>query len=370
MASLPPFPPPKRFIRVTFETMNIAQAKSIPIGSYLESQGHRPDKTRQGGRELWFHSPIRDGDQTPSFKVDTVKNIWYDHGAAMGGTIIDLVTAQYACSVRDALRHLEKTGLGLHPRQFQGSCKSPSSAAESPLSASPYSGLPTLQQALPSTLESPHSGAQGANRERAAGQKEKNSAESAVNPERKTAFELIASRLITHPALLQYLTQRGIDHDVARRYLSEIDFKGPQSAGIYFALGYPAGDGFEVRNARFKGFVGTGKAVSFHDKPEATRLQIFEGFMDLLSYLSADQPAQPVGAVLVLNSTNLWQRALSYINDPRFSEVRLYLDNDAAGDAATRNLFERAQTPSKLADMRGYYQGYEDLNDWLMGSRP
>ena len=45
--------------------------------------------------------------------------------------------------------------------------------------------------------------------------------------------------------------------------------------------------------------------VTFHDKPEATPLQVFEGFMDYLSYLSKDKPSQPVGAVLELNSTNL-----------------------------------------------------------------
>jgi len=177
---------------------------------------------------------------------------------------------------------------------------------------------------------------------------------------------LVSSGPLQHPALLQYLTKRGIDHDIARQYLSQIDFKAPQGAGKYFSLGYPSGDGFEARNALFKGFVGTGKAVTFHDKPGATRLQIFEGFMDFLSYLSKDQPAQPVGAVLVLNTTNLWLRALPYINDPRFEEVRLYLDNDDAGDAATRKIFENAQTPSKLADMRSYYEGYEDLNAWLL----
>jgi hypothetical protein len=111
-------------------------------------------------------------------------------------------------------------------------------------------------------------------------------------------------------ALLQYLTKRGIDHDIARQYPSQIDFKAPQSAWSYFALGHPAGEGFEARNALFKGFIGIGKAVTFHDKPEATWLQIFEGFMDFLSYLSKDKPSQPVGAVLVLNSTNLWRRAL------------------------------------------------------------
>jgi hypothetical protein len=91
--------------------------------------------------------------------------------------------------------------------------------------------------------------------------------------------------------------------------------------------------------------------------------------MDFLSYLSKDQPSQPVGAVLVLNTTNLWRRALPFIADPRFQEVRLYLDNDAAGDAATRKLFENAQTPSKLVDMRSYYEGYDDLNAWLLSRK-
>jgi hypothetical protein len=104
------------------------------------------------------------------------------------------------------------------------------------------------------------------------------------------AFELVASRPLQHPALLQYLTKRGIDHDIARAYLSEIDFKAPHSAGKHFSLGHPSGDDFEARNALFKGFLEIGETVTFHDMPTATRLQAFEGFMDFLSYLSQDKP--------------------------------------------------------------------------------
>ena len=313
--------------------MNIAQAKCIPIGAYLERQGLQHQKTRQGGRELWYHSPIRDGDENPSFKVDTVKNIWFDHGVAHGGNIIDLVREICACDVRDALRHLEQTRL--------------------------YS--PALSAPITSAGKS-HGGSHrfeaSSGKLAAEGEKEKSG-----------AFELVTQRPLQHPALLQYLTKRGIDHDIAREYLREIEFKGPQSAGKYFSLGYPSGDGFEARNALFKGFVGTGKAVTFHDKPGATRLQVFEGFMDFLSYLSKDKPAQPVGAVLVLNTTNLWPRALPFLNDRRFEEIRLYLDNDVAGDVATRKLFEYVNDSSKLADMRSYYAGYEDLNAWLLGRK-
>ena len=178
---------------------------------------------------------------------------------------------------------------------------------------------------------------------------------------------MVASRPLQHPALLQYLTKRGIDHDIARAYLSETDFKAPHSVGRYFYLGYPSGGDFEARKALFMGFVRIGKTVTFHDMPNATRLQVFEGFMDFLSYLSQDTQTQPIGAVLVLNSTNLWQRALPYIDDPRFEEVRLYLDN--AGTAATRKLFELVKTNSNLAEMRNPYEGYDDLNAWLLGQK-
>jgi hypothetical protein len=63
------------------------------------------------------------------------------------------------------------------------------------------------------------------------------------------------------------------------------------------------------------------------------------------------------------------ETCLPYINDPRFAEVRLYLDNDDAGSAASRKLFEHAQDAAKLVDMRSYYAGYEDLNAWLLGRK-
>ncbi|MGH1447707.1 MAG: toprim domain-containing protein [Cognatishimia sp.] len=313
--------------------MNIAQAKCIPLKAYLERQGITATKARQGGRELWYHSPIRQDDENPSFKVDTIKNLWFDHGAATGGNIIDLVRELCSCDVRDALQHLEKTGL------YSPALSKPSiSAGTSRGAARQLTATPGIQVAE--------------------GEKEKT-----------RAFELVSQGPLEHPALLQYLTKRGIDHDIARAYVRQIDFKAPQSAGNYFALGYPSGDGFEARNALFKGVVGTGKSVTFHDNPSRPLLQVFESFMDFLSYLSVDRPTQPAGAVLVLNSTNLWQRALPYINDPRFREVRLYLDNDDAGDAATRKLFENADDRSRLADMRSYYEGYEDLNAWLLGEK-
>ena len=91
--------------------MRADQARTIPIDRYLDAQGIKPARARMGGRELWYSSHLRQGDKTPSFKIDTLKSLWYDHGLGQGGNIIDLVTHLCACDVRDALHHLERTGL-------------------------------------------------------------------------------------------------------------------------------------------------------------------------------------------------------------------------------------------------------------------
>ena len=91
--------------------MRADQAKTIPIDKYLEHLGHKPANVRSGGRELFYHSPIREGDSTPSFKVDTVINKWFDHGISRGGNTLDLVIELSRCSVRDALQILDRTNL-------------------------------------------------------------------------------------------------------------------------------------------------------------------------------------------------------------------------------------------------------------------
>ena len=309
-------------------SMRADQARTIPIDVYLERRGVSPAKTRQGGRELWYHSPIRDGDVTPSFKVDTGKNVWFDHGIVRGGNIIDLVREFYQCNVSQALAVLESTGL--YSPHFSTSRSA----------ASPAPAQFRLQE----------------NRA-PAGEKEK-----------AVAFELVEQGPLKHPALLQYLELRGINLDIAQEYLSQISFRTPGGLGTYFSLGYPAGTGFEARNAKFKGFVGTGKDISVHDKPEARLLQVFEGFMDFLTYLTLKKTPVAEGTVIVLNSTNLWRRALPYIDDPRFEEVRLYLDNDDAGNAATKAFLEHAGL-ERLADMREHYAGADDLNAWHLARR-
>jgi hypothetical protein len=59
---------------------------------------------------------------------------------------------------------------------------------------------------------------------------------------KSVGLELVDFKPLEHPALLQYLTKWGIDHDIARQHFSQIDFKAPQGTWSYFALS-PCGRG-------------------------------------------------------------------------------------------------------------------------------
>ena len=74
--------------RSRFERMNIKQAKQIPLEEFLERLGYKP--SRRSGSQLWYLSPLR-AEDTPSFKINQHRNLWYDFGTGEGGDILDLV---------------------------------------------------------------------------------------------------------------------------------------------------------------------------------------------------------------------------------------------------------------------------------------
>jgi len=305
--------------------MRADQAKTIPVDSYLESQGVTPRNARKGGRELWYISPIRSTDKNPSFKVDTILNCWYDYGVDLGGNTLDLAIKMLNDStVSQALHHLDRTGL-----------------------YSPYRN---------------HSPARPLKRSSTLGTT-KNSKTAPKTKRENQALELLKSQDLTHPALLQYLEQRGIDLDTAHAYASQIDFKHPLSGSTYFALGFPSGDGYEARNALFKGFVGMKKDITVLQHPDSSLLLVFEGFMDFLTYLTIKKLKAHPATTIILNSGNMKARALPYLQDIRFSKIQLFLDNDPVGES-TVSFFSNAVEGDHLEDMRGHYPNCSDLNEW------
>lgn len=88
--------------------MDIEQVKRNDIRAFLAQAGITPVKeTPTGGM---YFSPLRK-ENTASFHVDYTKNLWYDHGAGVGGSIIDLVMHMYKTDFLGALCYLEASDL-------------------------------------------------------------------------------------------------------------------------------------------------------------------------------------------------------------------------------------------------------------------
>lgn len=321
--------------------MRASDARDIPIPRYLECEGIRPAKMRNGGRELWYTSPIRSDDKTPSFKVDTVLNVWYDHGLAEGGTLIDLVCQLKSVTVSDALAILDKTGLG-PPTQRR-------------------TDAPRLFR-VSSTTNTKEPVARGA-----AGEKEKEGTADS------SAFNIVSVRDLGHPALIDYLRSRAIDDVIGRSFLKEVYYAPKNGIGRYFALGFPSGQGFDARSRTFKGFIGAGKDISIisgkrGEEKDRRAVAVFEGFMDYLSLLTHRGTNALREDAIILHSIALKRRTTAALKAGEYSTVSLYLDHDDAGRMAT-NFFMAEMGRDNTIDASDLYAGYKDLNERLVANR-
>jgi len=325
---------------LTGDAMRASQAREIPISRYLEIEGMRPASVRNGGRELWYSSPIRSGDSTPSFKVDTVLNVWYDHGLAQGGTLIDLVCELKSVTVSEALTIIDATGLG--PQTHRGT------NAQRLFTPSDMSVIVPVRDA-------------------AAGEKEKEQGRGG-----SSAFEILSVHDVRHPALLDYLKTRAIDRVIGCKMLKEVSFAPKSGVGRFFALGFACGQGYDARSAIFKGFLGTGKDISViagtgDPECDVREVAVFEGFMDYLSLLTLKRTNALKADAIILHSAALKRRASAAIKAGTYQRVSLYLDHDDAGRATTKFLI--AETGRDNAtDASALYAGYKDLNERLVAT--
>ncbi len=280
----------------------IKEIKSIPLAAFLSRLGHEP-AVRKGTR-LWYRSPLRQ-EQTPSFKVDTVLNCWYDFGLGKGGNIIDLAAELYQST---DLRHLMRCIANSYP-------------------------VPSVQ-----TVASyyPHR-------------------HSAPSMER---FEFVP---LEHRALVAYLQERGIPAHIAKAKCKEAHYS--VNGKPYFAVAFEnVSGGWELRNRYFKGCRGR-KDISYlpwsRDGP-STECAVFEGFIDYFSALALDIIS---GAdAIILNSVVNVNKAVPYLKD--YTTINCYLDNDNAGQTALAEL--TAIYGSAVIDRSTLYSEFNDLNDFLV----
>ena len=279
--------------------MQLHDIKQIPIVDYLAQTGYKPKLTK--GVNYWYCSPLR-SELTPSFKVNVERNQWYDFGTGDHGDIIDLVCALQHCSTAEAMRRLSA---------LKGVRLAPSFS---------FGGITPLRSQAPS-------------------------------------MELISVQAVKHPKLLLYLTERGLHPSDASPFLSEIYYK--VSEKCFFALGFPndAG-GWELRNPYFKGCFAP-KAISTIKGTDSHKLQLFEGFMDFLSWRKLHPEGQADS--IMLNSLTLLPKLIPSLH--AYTMIESLLDNDEAGDRVTKQLID-AGLPVK--DIRACYAPYKDINEYLI----
>ncbi len=279
--------------------MHLHDIKQVSIVDYLAQTGYKPKLIK--GVNYWYCSPLR-AELTPSFKVNAERNQWYDFGTGDHGDIIDLVCALQHCSTADAMRRLAT---------LKGVQLAPSFS---------FGGTTTLRSQAPS-------------------------------------MEIISVQAVKHPKLLLYLSERGLQSFDVSPFLSEIYYK--VSGKCFFALGFPndAG-GWELRNPYFKGCFAP-KTITTIKGTDSHKLQLFEGFMDFLSWRKLHPEVQDDS--IMLNSLTLLPKLIPSLHP--YPIIESFLDNDEAGDRATKQLFD-AGLPVK--DMRACYTPYKDVNEYLV----
>ena len=286
--------------------MSLNDIKKISIKGYLARRGITP-KTEKPGSGMYL-SPLRE-ERMASFSVNYNENVWYDHGTGEGGSIIDLVVRMENCSVGEAIGRLEDNATN---------------------------GI------VPSYIE----------RERS-------------NVADKSRIEILSVAELTHPALVGYLRDRGIDQSTVQKYCHEVRYS--IGGREYFAIGFKndAG-GWELRNRNFKGS-STPKNITTIQNGSDT-VMVFEGFFDFLSYLSLKNNPSPTIDTAILNSVTNLAKAIPFLQSHR--TVHAFLDNDDAGRKALTRLREKLPG-SEVVDQSPFYRNHADLNDyWREKSKP
>ena len=288
---------------------DLSLIKRYSIVEYLERKGVKP--VRRTPTYAMFRSSLRE-ETHPSFKVDTEKNLWIDYAEGRGGSIIDLCIRLEGCTLSEAICRLEQNAPDntTHSYSFTNRGISISPNQRENVTASGTRRLICLSDTLP-------------------------------------------------PHLQEYLKkERCIDLEKAKPFLKCISYevRGRRYEAIGFAN---SSGGYELRDDKtFKGTIAPKDITPiFEDKAQPVCL--FEGFMDILSFLS--MKGEVTNQCLVMNSVSNVVRSIHYLNKRNITSVRAFLDNDDAGRKAVQ---EFVNTGFKVEDMAVYYRDFKDLNEF------
>ena len=289
--------------------MNAKQIKeAVKIVDFLRSDGFI--HSSENKNDFYFLSPLRN-ENTPSFKVDNDKNIWYDFGIGEGGNIIDLVCKMKNLNVSKAIQFLSDNSL------FFSQAKQPVVIAD---------------------------------------EKKKEAFESYVES------KILSVSEVTNTNLLSYALSRRINKETLQKYCKEVHYTVENFQ--YYAIGFKNDLGcFELRTKYFKRCIGEKHYTLIQNNVLSSDLYVFEGFFDFLSFITL------YGSVntrnfLILNSTSCIRKATDIIKAA--GTIYTFLNNDNAGILGTVKI----KAINKNVVMKNeLYQPHNDLNDFLINKK-
>lgn len=232
----------------------------------------------------------------PSFKVDYNQNLWYDFGLGEGGSIIDLVMRLERCNFSEAVAKLDNNSFSFHREE---------------------------------SVHSAHS-----------------------------TLQIVSVKPLQDNRLIDFLqSKRSINIDIAKHYCKEVHYTIGDKP--FFAVGFQSdAGGWELRNEYFKGSSSPKSPTTIgNDSPTCL---LFEGFMDMLSYLTLKKNICPSVDMVVLNSVHNLHRAEAFLQSHR--TIHCFLDNDESG----RRTFEAVRKLGQEAiNQSSFYRNHKDLNEYL-----
>lgn len=240
--------------------MNSIKAKQIDLVNFLKKTGYVPKKINN--IDAWFLSPFR-AENTPSFKVNINRNIWFDFGEGIGGNIIDFVVRLENCTVKAALIKLSQESFSFHKQ---------------------------------------------------------------INlHEIKNKYSINKITEISNHNLISFINSRNINIEVAKKYCLQIHYTF-QNTSEYYGIGFKNDKGdFEIRSKYFKGCLGKKEITTINNNSKT--IIIFESWSDFLSYLTLKIDNENNENFIILNSTSMTNRVLSVLNNYEFIKLFLDNDD-------------------------------------------
>ena len=287
--------------------------KMVSIPELMSFWGFSP--TSRKGDFLHYRSPLRE-DRNPSFWVNTQKGTCGDFNGDRIGDVINLAARHDHCDIMTAAINLADmfrlgsfTSASLRERERQAA-------------------TPTTTTTRTSNIYITH-----------------------VQP-------------LQNAALLQYVQERGISTDTAKKYLQEVYYKtsNGDTSRQYFGVSFHNDKGgCEIRSKYYKG--GTSPKTVTTIKQGSGTVVVFEGvftFLSCIEYWNSLNKTIPYD-VIVLNSLSNIDKA----NFANYATIKLMLDADQAGhDAADRIKAHHSNVINIMPQFIPYDKATKDYNDF------